>query len=208
MAFFMDMEFLSKIPHELYGAFLLVSVFIENIFPPYPGDTVVVFAGYIAGTGHLSLVTVAIAIAVGNLASAALMYYFGLQVIDFIVGRLKNEKLRQVFSRQSLEKTHEWFTRYGFWAVVFSRFSAGIRFFVAIIAGMVKMHISVFLFAFLMATMIWNSILVYGGYTLGQNWNTLLNYIRFYSGIIAAVIAMALVIFGIRYYLKTRKKTV
>jgi membrane protein DedA with SNARE-associated domain len=198
-------DFISQIPHEWYWLFLFVSVIIENIFPPYPGDTVVVFAGYIAGAGYLKFSHLVIAIITGNLLSAAMMYYFGLEVIDFMAKRIKNENLKKVFSREGLESTHKWFEKYGFWAVVFSRFSAGIRFFVAIIAGMIRMHITLFLFAFFIATILWNSILVYGGYVLGKNWSQLLGYIELYSGLVAVVIVIALLFFGIRYYLKNKK---
>ncbi|MDH4262112.1 MAG: DedA family protein [Spirochaetia bacterium] len=202
----MNADFISQIPHEWYWLFLFVSVFIENIFPPYPGDTVVVFAGYIAGMGHLKFSHLLISIISGNLLSATVMYYFGLEIMEFMSNRLKNEKLIKIFSRKGLESTHKWFERYGFWAVVFSRFSAGIRFFVAIIAGMVRMHISIFLFAFLIATILWNSILVYGGYVLGKNWNQLLKYIQLYSGLVAVIIITVLAIFSIQYYFKSKNK--
>lgn len=203
----MGTDFISQVPFEWYWLFLFVSVFTENIFPPYPGDTVVVFAGYLAGAGNLKISSLIIAIVTGNLASAAIMYYFGLEIMEFMFNRLKSENLKKVFSRESLEKTHVWFERYGFWAVVFSRFSAGIRFFVAIIAGMVRMHISIFLLAFLLATIIWNSILVYGGYTLGKNWSQLLHYIRLYSGIIGVVLVIGAAFFVLRSFLKKRPKS-
>jgi len=200
----MSSDFITQIPLDWYWVFLLVSVFIENIFPPYPGDTVVVFAGYIAGTGHLKLPWLIFAVVVGNLASAAVMYYFGLEIIQFMVRKIKNEGIKKVFSQENLQKTHGWFERYGFWTVVFSRFSAGFRFFVAIAAGMARMHIALFLFAFLIATVLWNGLLVYGGYALGHNWAQVLHYLEIYSGIVGAVIVTALLYLIYRFWKKRR----
>jgi len=200
----MTADFISHVPFEWYWLFLMASVFIENIFPPYPGDSVVVFAGYIAATGHLSFPVLAIAVVFGNLVSALIMYYFGLEIMDFMLKHLKSEKLKQVFSRETLAKTHSWFERFGFWAVIFSRFSAGIRFFIAIIAGMVNMPVVLFMFSFLIATIVWNSLLVYGGYILGKNWDQLMGYIQLYSGIVALVIVTGIVVFFIRLSMKSR----
>ena len=162
----------------------------------------VVFAGYLAGKDYLKFSYIAISIITGNLLSAIIMYYFGLEVMDFMVKRLKSEKLKKIFSREALEKTHVWFERYGFWAVVFSRFSAGIRFFVAIIAGMVRMPIALFIFAFLVATLLWNSLLVYGGYVLGKNWNLVMKYLQLYNGFVAIVILVIVGVLFARYYKK------
>lgn len=186
----MSTDFITQIPHEWYALFLFISVFIENIFPPYPGDTVVVFAGYVAGTGHLKLPWLIIAIISGNLMSATVMYYFGFEIMEFVLKRVKSKTIRDIFSRESLQQTEGWFKRYGFWAVVFSRFSAGFRFFVAIVAGMVRMNITVFLFAFLLATIIWNSLLVYGGYTLGKNWQQVMEYLKVYSWAVGIIIVL------------------
>ncbi len=200
----MNTDFFTAVPPEFYWVFLLVSVFIENIFPPYPGDSVVVFSGYLAHSGHLSFLSIAVAVILGNLSSAALMYYFGIHIMEFFLGHLRSKTLKEVFSPDHLTKTHDWFNRYGLVAVVFSRFSAGIRFFVAIVAGMVKMHIALFLSAFLVATLLWNSLLVGGGYVLGQNWEELLTYIRIYSGFIALGLFLAVLLLLVRYTRKNK----
>lgn len=203
----MSTDFFTSIPPELSWVFLLASVFIENIFPPYPGDSIVVFSGYLAHSGHLSFLSIGVAITVGNLTSAALMYYFGERVMEFFLARIKSPTLKEVFSTDHLVKTHDWFNKYGLAAVVFSRFSAGIRFFVAIVAGMVRMHIALFLAAFFIATLIWNTVLVGGGYLLGKNWEEMLIYIRIYSGFIALGLFLAALLFLLKFAKKNRNKT-
>jgi membrane protein DedA with SNARE-associated domain len=199
-------DFFHQIPPELYGWFLFGSVFIENIFPPYPGDTIVVFAGYLVGTKNLNIINAALAIYIGNLLSASLMYYFGHEILEFIIKKVKNKNIREVFSKKHLERTHIWFEKHGLWAVIFSRFSAGIRFFVAIAAGIAEMPFGIFFFAFSIATAIWNTILVYAGYTLGKNWDDVLGYVKLYSSIFGVILVLALMVYLFRVNKNTGKK--
>ncbi|MES0491475.1 MAG: DedA family protein [Leptospirales bacterium] len=177
---------------------------MENIFPPFPGDTIVAFTGYLWGAGLVSFQTLAISILAGNLAGALLMYFFGLEVMNFFLKHLKSERLKKLFDKEHLDKTHKWFNKYGFFAVMFSRFSAGIRFFVSIVAGMANMHVSVFILAFLLATGLWNSLLIYGGYVMGENWREILQYIQVYS----AVFAVVLIAFAYYFYHRFKKSKI
>lgn len=203
----MNTEFFQSVPPQFYEIFLFFSVFIENIFPPYPGDSVVVFSGYLLQTGTIELLPMVLIILVGNLSSAALMYFFGHEVIKFFLKHIKSQALKEVFSEDHMHRTHDWFNRYGIFTVIFSRFSAGIRFFIAIVAGMVEMHIALFLTAFTIATILWNVLLVSGGYYLGSNWEELLSYVRIYSGVVAfVVIAVALgFMFYVTHYADKKK---
>jgi membrane protein DedA with SNARE-associated domain len=124
--------------------------------------------------------------------------------MDFFSARINSPTLKNLFSTGNLEKTHAWFNKHGLLAVLFSRFSAGIRFFVAIVAGMVRMNIVLFISAFTIATVLWNTILISGGYLLGQSWEEMLHYIRIYSGFVAVVMFLGIIIF-LYSYLKKNK---
>lgn len=187
-------ELLNYFPEKAYGLFIFLSAFIENVFPPYPGDTVMVFGGYLHGTDRISLPVLILAIYFGNILSATFMYFMGEKVLLFFQKYIKIKSIRELLAPENLEHTHEWFEKYGFVAVIFSRFSAGIRFFVAIVAGMVKMNYILFLLAFSVATTIWNTLLVSGGYFLGENWEQVTEYLRVYNIIVGIIIAAVIVI--------------
>lgn len=192
-------------PEELYWAFLLLSTMIENVFPPFPGDVGVVFGGYLAGSGRIELMPVIITVMTGNIFSAFFMYFMGTKVLHFFrrVFR-KSEKIADFLDPENLKKAHDWFRKWGVLAVVFSRFSPGIRFFVAVVAGMVRMNLFVFGSAFFTATVLWNSILIYGGWFLGDNWEQVMHYIRVYNMIVAVIIGMIVVLWLIVRYKKGR----
>ena len=49
---------LNHLPNETIYLFLFAIAFIEYVFPPIPGDTVMVFGAYLVGTGKLDLLIV------------------------------------------------------------------------------------------------------------------------------------------------------
>jgi membrane protein DedA with SNARE-associated domain len=48
----------------IYGI-LVVSTFVENIFPPYPGDAVILAGAFIAGEGNIGYFGVLISVVTG-----------------------------------------------------------------------------------------------------------------------------------------------
>jgi membrane protein DedA with SNARE-associated domain len=94
-----------------------------------------------------------------------------------------------------MKKTEQWFDKWGFLFVVFSRFSAGIRYFVSIVAGITKMNLFLFSLGFLIGILIWNSLLLFGGYLLGENWKQILEWLRVYNIIITLLILLGITIF-------------
>ena len=57
---------------------LLVSAIVENLFPPYPGDTVIIIGGYLVGVGKLNLSGALLSSTAGSLVGASLLFLLGL----------------------------------------------------------------------------------------------------------------------------------
>jgi membrane protein DedA with SNARE-associated domain len=111
--------------------------------------------------------------------------------------------LESMISEEQMEKTQIWFNKWGFLFVVLSRFSAGIRYFVSIVAGITKMNFLLFSFGFLLGILIWNTLLFFGGYLLGENWKIILEWLKMYNILISIFIIM--IIFFIIYKKRTHK---
>ena len=198
-------DFLNQIDSTYYWVFVFASSFIENIFPPYPGDTVTVLGGYLVGTQKFGIWELISAVFIGSMSSAMIMYFFGKNVISFFTRTLQIKFFQSFIDSGSMEKTEKWFKKYGIYAVIFSRFSAAIRFFIAIIAGATKMNIFTFLLAFALATALFNSLLIYGGYLLGENWELLIEYIKLYNMAFMGICALAIAYWIIHKYIIKRK---
>ncbi len=195
-------EWLRTLPDWGIYAFLCISSMLENLFPPWPGDVFIVFAGFLSAHEVLTLPASFIASLIGNILSGLIMYYAGTYVVGLVYGirrRLRRPRfirrwLGDVFSKKELEKTRVWFRRRGAWLVVISRFLAGIRIFVVVVAGLSRMNMAIFLLSFSVAVSIWNVLLLGGGYALGENWELVVHWVKLYSQVAVSVISVAVLI--------------
>ncbi|PJZ78680.1 DedA family protein [Leptospira neocaledonica] len=199
------LDWVSGLPSALVWFFFAFSNFTENVFPPWPGDTVTAFGGFLLARGALSFWELVSSTLVGNLAGAWVMYAFGHKLLDW----LKNKNFpfkSELYNEESIQKTLDWFSRNGVVVVIFSRFSAGIRFFVSIVAGMVEMRPLLFFSAFTLAVTIWCGILIYGGFYLGSHWEKVLEFLALYNKIFTGFFVTAVIGFIIYKKFFERRK--
>ncbi|PJZ68559.1 hypothetical protein CH373_17245 [Leptospira perolatii] len=197
------LDSVAALPPLLLWFFFAFSNFAENVFPPWPGDTVTVFGGFLvarenSGFGILALVTSTF---FGNLAGAWVMYSFGNRFLHWLKHKdfpFKSE----LYDEEAIHKTLNWFSRNSVLVVIFSRFSAGIRFFVSIVAGMVHMRPIAFFSYFSLAVLLWCGLLIYAGFYLGSNWEKVLEFLNLYNKIITFLLIAAGLIF-VAYRWKT-----
>jgi membrane protein DedA with SNARE-associated domain len=171
----------------IYGIIFL-SGYIENCFPPIPGDTVTVFAAYMVGTGRLNYFAVFFTATAGNLSGFMTMYqigrYFGK---DFFVNR--NSKL---FPKENIERAEAWFHKYGYRIIIFNRFLSGLRSVISIFSGMAHLkRMKIIPYALLSACM-WDGVLIYAGYLLGDNWKTFDAFLARYNKVAIGVVTAAI----------------
>ena len=75
---FYDLLDLVKQTEPIYIYLVLFGMaFLENIFPPLPGDTFTIIGGYLAASGKLDLVTTLAVVSIGTLMSVMIIYVFG-----------------------------------------------------------------------------------------------------------------------------------
>ncbi len=115
---------------HLFAAVLITS-FIDATGLPCPGRAILVIAGVAAVDGG-QLVLVILTSALGALLGDHVLYYFGTR---------GGMRLLALYCRLSLgsarcvENTLDYFRRFGAMAVLFARFSTGVRLFAAVLAG-------------------------------------------------------------------------
>lgn len=174
-------------PLWAYGL-LLLSAFLENIVPPVPGDTVVVFSAYLVGRGLLNIWPVFLVTCVGGTAGFLVMYYLGYsRGRAFFAGRRGTAKLAQA---------ERWLSRYGVALILGNRFLSGIRSVIAIGAGLGRMPWPTVVLCSLIGMAVWNGLLLYAGFLVGESWEqvaeVLAQYNRVWVGILCLVGAVLL----------------
>lgn len=176
---------------------LFVSSAIENLFPPYPGDTVILVGGYLVGAGRLHFSGALLSSVTGSLCGASLLFLLGLTKGRSFFQRGKYP----FFSPERLHRVEGWFERHGRKVVLVSRFLAGVRSLVAVSAGIGRMKYEVFAVFSLVSILVWNGLLLFVGLELGQNWEWVARLFRLYNGFIIAMV----VLFVLFWYLRKKR---
>jgi membrane-associated protein len=145
---------------------LFAIIFCETglvVFPYLPGDSLLFVAGALSGAGLLNieiLIPVLIAAAViGDSVNYWIGYTTGMKVF---------EKNYSLVKKEQLEKTREYFARYGGKTIVIARFIPFIRTFAPFLAGVGKMSYRWFLMYNILGAVLWISGFVLAGYFFGS----------------------------------------
>lgn len=143
-------------PFLVYGA-LFLACFIENFFPPFPGDTVILLAATMVHFNSLDLVQTLLVVLAGGLLSAGLVYYFGQKW-----GRTLLQSNRIPFLNPGdFEKTEKLFQKWGGWMVVVSRFLFGVRSVMCFLAGSVRYPFGRFMILSAMSYLVFVSLIYF-----------------------------------------------
>ncbi len=162
------LTFLDSLPDSLIYFLLGLSAFLENVFPPAPGDTITAFGAFLVGTNRLHFFSMFVATTIGSLAGFMFLFWIG----SLLGRRFFIERDFWYFKAEDIIRAEDWFRRYGYFLVLMNRFFPGIRSVISIAGGISKLRVSkVTLFA-LISCSVWNLIWISVGYTLGTNWET------------------------------------
>jgi membrane protein DedA with SNARE-associated domain len=166
---------------------VFLSAFIENIFPPVPGDTVTVFAAYLIGRTGRGFFGVFAATNLGSILGFMTYYAIG----RLIHPEYFERKNYRFLPAASFRTAGEWFQHYGYWIVLLNRFLSGIRSVISIVCGMYRLPWPRILLVSAIGCSIWNGLLIWAGYLLGANWRKIDYILRQYSRILFVVAVVA-----------------
>ncbi len=182
-----------------------IAIFLESAFPPIPSEVVLPLAGFTASQGSMGLVAAIVWATVGSLLGAYLLYFVG-----HLVGADRLRKIADwlwLVEAADVDKSIAWFDKYGSPSVFFGRMVPGIRSLISIPAGIDRMGLVKFTLWTTLGSAIWNSILVYLGFTLGENWHTVTDYMEEFSLIIKILLVIAFVALTIWLVRRQRKSS-
>ncbi|MGA4858863.1 MULTISPECIES: DedA family protein [Streptomyces] len=170
-----------------------IAIALENLFPPIPSEVILPLAGFTAATGKMNLVAVLIWTTVGSVVGALALYWVGA-----LLGRDRTVAIAAkipLLKVADIEKTEAWFNKHGTKAVFFGRMLPIFRSLISVPAGIERMPLPIFLGLTTLGSAIWNTLFVMAGYLLGDNWESVTEYVSVYSKVVLAVAALAVLIF-------------
>ena len=164
---------------DTYGVWtyliLFVIIFCETglvVMPYLPGDSLLFVAGAMAGVGYLNIEILLVALFAAAVLGDTVNYWIG-----NTTGTKLLEKNYSLVRREHLEKTQEYFTKYGGVTIAIARFIPFIRTFAPFLAGVGKMSYRWFLTYNVIGANLWILGFTLAGYFFGgipivqQNFN-------------------------------------
>lgn len=150
-------------------ALLFLIIFCETgiIFTAIlPGDSLLFAAGALtASLGNvLNVHILFFLLATASIAGNGLNYFIG----KWLGPRIFRSKHSLLFNPKNIEKTHEFFERYGGKAIIIARFMPIFRTFAPFVAGIGYMTYRQFFMYSVIGAMLWIGTLVYGSYLFGN----------------------------------------
>jgi membrane-associated protein len=160
-------------PHHLLSSFgllgLLIIVFAEcGLLVGFflPGDTLLFSAGLLTATGTLdvpfwvSLLLVPVAAIAGNLVG----YWIGYQAGPAVF----NKPNSRIFRQEYVDRSHDFFEKYGARTIVLARFVPIVRTFATVMAGASRMRFAVYAAYSVIGGVLWGGGVLALGYYLGH----------------------------------------
>ncbi len=157
----------------------------ESMILPIPSEAITPFAGFLVSQGKFNFVWVVVASTIGSLIGSLASYYVGKYGGNTVIKRFGKYVL---LNEEHLVKTEKFFVSHGRKTVFIGRLIPVVRHFISIPAGIAKMKLPTFILYTTMGAAVWNSFLIWVGYILGDNWESIKNYTRYMDIIVATAI--------------------
>ena len=147
-------------------AVLFLIIFCETglvVTPFLPGDSLLFAAGALAGLGSLNIFYLIPCLMLASILGDSINYFVG-RKLGIKVFDNKNSK---IFKAEYLEKTQNYFTKYGPKTIIIARFAPIVRTFSPFLAGVGKMSYPTFLSFSIAGSLMWISSMTMAGYLFG-----------------------------------------
>ncbi|MEK6682029.1 MAG: DedA family protein [Nitrospirota bacterium] len=165
---------------------LFLIIFCETGFvvtPFLPGDSLLFAAGTFAAIGSLDVLWLFGLLTFAAIAGDTVNYWIG----DFLGPKVFHGENVRFLNKKHLERTHQFYEKYGGKTIIIARFVPIIRTFAPFIAGIGKMAYSRFVAYNISGGILWVAVFVFSGYYFGnipvvkQNFTTVIFAIIFIS---------------------------
>lgn len=156
----------------------------------------------------LNIAFMVIAATLGSLLGAIILYYIGKILNKERLKKIVSGKVGKVLhlKNEDIDKADQWFDTKGNKTVFFCRFIPIVRSLISIPAGMSEMDMKKFIIYTIAGSLIWNTVLLFIGSKVGENWTDILGIFDNYSHITLIVLIILFIVACIIFYIKKIKK--
>jgi membrane-associated protein len=168
-------------------AVLFLATFLEHVFPPWPGDLLVVLGAWYVVQGQLSWAVLLAAGTAGAVCGAWVDHRVGVAL-----GRRldRGEWSARWLTPQRLAAFEVAYRRWGWWLIAGNRFLPGLRGFLFVAAGATGLPVGRVMALGGLSALVWNGLLLAAGALLATNLEELLALAGRFSQGLGAVLAV------------------
>lgn len=181
---------------------LFLIVFCETglvVTPILPGDSLLFAVGALtAREGGLNFWVVFVTLAVAAILGDTVNYWIG-----YFLGDKVQKRFPRIIKPEYLQKTHNFYERYGGKTIIIARFVPIVRTFAPFVAGVGRMTYSRFMMFNVTGGLLWIGLLLPAGYFFGN-----LEVVRKNFSLVVLVIIFLSILPGIIEYLRARRRSV
>lgn len=148
-----------------FGMFL--GMILEAVIIVIPSELILATGGILAGQGIFNFFGAFITGLLGSVFCAVIIYYMG-----YFGGKGFTKKYGKYFFMKDneVEKSNDWFNKYGLIAACIGRNVPIVRTLVSLPIGVARLSFKKFLLYTTLGSIPWTFVFTYFGYALGNNW--------------------------------------
>jgi membrane protein DedA with SNARE-associated domain len=195
-------SFISTLDPTLIYVVLIISAFVENVFPPSPSDVILVIGATLVANTTIGFIPVLILTSAASGFGFIFMYFIGEYLGDKL---LRSGKLKFI-KKDKLEKTDAWFSKYGYKLILINRFLPGTRAVISFFSGVHHLSRTKTFFMAFISSLLWNTLLISFGIFLGNNIELIDQYLTTYSNIVLIIMVLVFGYFIYKYYRSVKSK--
>ena len=183
---------------------IVVMMFLESSFFPFPSEVVMVPAGYLASKGEMNLYA-AIAFGIlGSLLGALFNYYLAVTLGRKALLRWGHYVF---FTEETMRKVETYFAAHGHISTFSGRLIPVVRQYISLPAGLARMNLALFSLFTALGAGIWMVVLTLLGYFIGANEAALKPYLHGALAITLVAVAVMVMIYFLLHRRKQKKRT-
>lgn len=188
---------------------VFISVFLESFIAPIPSEIILPFSGFVASLGSMNIYLVIIVATLAAYLGSLPFYFIGRWGEKPVLTFLEKYGKYLFIKKSDVDKGFEVFNKYGNGVVFVGRVIPIIRTLISFPAGVAKMNFVKFTIYTLFGSLIWNIILTYTGFILGDHWERIGAIVGQYEKVIIVVCILLFILYvgrGVKDVLRSRVK--